>query len=60
MTHMVMMKYEIETATRRHIQGEILCLECMLPEHHKVKDDPLISFKSTSDTYAMYMHQAMK
>ena len=45
MKYKEMMKHKIETATSCNIQGEIICLKAMLPEHQKVESDPLMAFK---------------
>ena len=56
---------EISRNTCDGIEGEILCLEAMYPDHeqlHKeisIDQDPLLAFKATTDPDTMYMHKAM-
>ena len=47
MKHMEIMQHEIEKATSRHTQGEILCLEAVLPEHQEIEADLMMVFKAT-------------
>ena len=60
------MTLEISRNTKHDVEGELLCLEAMHPEHKEQHldmendRDPLYAFKATSDPDTMYMHQAMR
>ena len=64
--HLIAMATEISACTRDDIEGELLCLEAMFPDHvddyHKLRmeQDPLYAYKATSDPDTMYMHEAMR
>ena len=60
------MAMEISRNTRHDVEGEIMCLEAMFPDHHQEyqtlrnETDPLYAYKATSDPDTMYMHEAMR
>ena len=60
------MTMEISRNTKSDIEGEIMCLEALFPDHHdqhlalRRERDPLYAYKATSDPDTMYMHQAMR
>ena len=64
--HLIAMATEVSQVTRDDIEGEILCLEAMFPDHvqeHnmiRMEQDPLYAYKATSDPDTMYMHEAMR
>ena len=60
MKYMEIIQHEIETYTNSQIQGEIIFLEAMFPEHQQVDSNSMMAFKATSDPDTIYMHQAMK
>ena len=60
MEHMKIMQHKIETATSRHIQGEVICLKAISPEHQDVESDPPIASIVILDPDTIYMHQSMK
>ena len=63
---MEVMITEISRSTSKGIEGEILCLEAMFPQHDqqyhesRVERDPLYAYKATADPDTMYLHEAMQ
>jgi hypothetical protein len=55
------MAVQILAATAHDVPGEILCCSTLCEvENTSIWDhDPLYAFKTHSDPYTMYMHQAM-
>ena len=54
------MQREIENATSRYIQEEIIWLKAMWPEHLDVETDPLISLEPTLELDTMYILQFIR
>jgi hypothetical protein len=64
--HLIAMTTEIRQLTQDNIEGELLCLEALFPNHKqeynqiRLEQDPLYAYKATSDPDTMYLHQAMQ
>jgi hypothetical protein len=65
--HLIAMATEIRQLTQDNIEGELLCLEALFPNHKQeeynqiqLEQDPLYAYKATSDPDTMYLHQAMQ
>ena len=64
--NLVAMSTEIRQLTKDNIEGELLCLEALFPNHEqeynqiRLEQDPLYAYKATSDPDTMYLHQAMR
>lgn len=63
---MKVMITKISRNTKDNIEGELLCLEALFPNHEQLshdlqmKLDPLLAFKTTTDQDTMYMHEVMR
>ena len=57
---------EISRNTKGDIEGEILSLEALFPDHQQqyqdlvMEHDPLYAYKATTDPDTMYLHEAMR
>ena len=64
--NLIAMSTEIRQLTKENIEGELLCLEALFPNHEqeynqiRLEQDPLYAYKATSDPDTMYLHQAMR
>ena len=60
------MEAEISANTIHDIEGELMCLEALFPDHDKlheemrIESNPLLALKAVSDPDTMYLHEAMR